>query len=100
MKKAKTAKKAKTTKTSRKAVAEKTTKRGPSVFVIGDGKAGHTLISASQLGEQLGVDPKRIRAWLRGADGVGNDGKYTRYLIDIDSKDGKLLVKRAAANFR
>ena len=99
MKKAKTAK-VKTAKVSRKAVAEKATKRGPSVFVIGDGKAGHTLISASQLGEQLGIDPKRVRAWLRGADGVGNDGKYTRYLIDIDSKDGKLLVKRAAANFR
>jgi len=99
MKKAKTAKKAKTTKPSRKAVAEKVTKRGSSVFVIGDGKAGHTLISASQLGEQLGVDPKRVRAWLRGSNGVGNDGKYTRYLIDIDSKDGRLLVKRAVANF-
>src|SRR3990170_4312052 len=98
MKKAKTAKKGKT-KTSRKAVAEKVTKRGSSVFVIGDGKAGHTLISATQLAETRGVDPKRIRAWLRGADGVGNDGKYTRYLIDIDSKDGRLLVKRAAANF-
>src|SRR3989304_2189196 len=98
MKKAKTAK-VKTAKVSRKAVAEKATKRGPSVFVIGDGKAGHTLISASQLGEQLGIDPKRVRAWLRGANGVGNDGKYTRYLLDIDSKDGRLLVKRAVANF-
>ncbi len=91
--------KAKKAKKSRKVKADKTTTTSKSVMVIGSGKAGHTLASATQVAEMVGVDPKRFRAWLRSGEGVGNDGKYTTYRIDLDSKEGKTLVKQAAAYF-
>lgn len=89
-------KKAKTAKKSKKA---KVTTTSQSSLVIGSGKAGHTLASAGDVARQLGIDPKRFRAYLRSGDGVGNDGKYTRYRIDLDSKEGKALVKNAQAHF-
>ena len=89
-KKAKTAKKGKKTKV---------TTTSQSSLIIGSGKAGHTLASAGDVAKQLGIDSKRFRAYLRSGDGVGNDGKYTRYRIDLDSKEGKALVKNAQAHF-
>src|SRR3989304_957815 len=59
-----------------------------------------TAITAPMLAKTLGIDGKRLRAWIRSSDGVGNDSKYTHYLIHPDSKEGKLFVKRAAARFR
>ncbi len=91
-KKAKTAKKGKTAKA-------KVTTTSQSSLIIGSGKAGHTMITATQAAEQLGIDPKRFRAWLRSGDAVGNDGKYTRYRIDLDSKEGKVLMKAASSHF-
>lgn len=91
-------KKAKTAKKGKKAKAKVTT-TSQSSLVIGSGKAGHTLASAGDVAKQLGIDSKRFRAWLRSSDVIGNDGKYTRYKIDLDSKEGKALVKNAQAHF-
>ena len=59
-----------------------------------------TAITAPMLAKTLGIDGKRLRAWIRSADGVGNDAKYTRYLIHPDSAEGKAFIKRAAVRFR
>ncbi len=91
-------KKAKTAKKGKKAKA-KVTATSQSSLIVGSGKAGHTMASAGDVARQLGIDPKRFRAWLRSADELGNDGKYTRYKIDLDSKEGKALVQRATAQF-
>ncbi len=91
-KKAKTAKKGKTAKA-------KVTTTSQSSLIVGSGKTGHTMVSATQAAESVGIDPKRFRAWLRGADELGNDGKYTRYKIDLDSKEGKALMKQASSHF-
>ncbi len=91
-------KKAKTAKKGKKAKA-KVTATSQSSLIVGSGKAGHTMATAGDVAEQLGIDPKRFRAWLRSGDGVGNDGKYTRYKIDLSSKEGKALVKNAQAHF-
>ena len=91
-------KKAKTSKKGKKAKA-KVTATSQSSLIVGSGKAGHTMVSATQAAETLGIDPKRFRAWLRSGDAVGNDGKYTRYRIDLDSKEGKALMKLASSHF-
>ena len=57
-------------------------------------------ITAPMLAKTLGIDGKRLRAWIRSGDGVGNDAKYTRYLIHPDSVEGKAFIKRATARFR
>jgi len=90
-KKAKTAKKGK--------AKAKVTTTSQSSLIVGSGKAGHTMASAGDVAKQLGIDPKRFRAYLRSSAGVGNDGKYTRYKIDLDSREGKDLVKAAKAHF-
>ena len=91
-------KKAQTAKKGKKAKAKVTTTTQSSL-VVGSGKAGHTMASAGDVAKQLGIDPKRFRAYLRSSAGVGNDGKYTRYKIDLDSREGKDLVKAAKAHF-
>ncbi|KKM79848.1 hypothetical protein LCGC14_1345750 [marine sediment metagenome] len=91
-------KKVKVTKTSRKAVKE-AKPTSSSAFQVGSCAKGHTVVNASQMAEGLGIDAKRLRAWLRSENGVGNDKRYTRYQIDLDSKEGKSLTKRANVQF-
>jgi len=83
-------------KSGGKAVKSAATK----VTVVGTGGKGHTMITAEQLASQLGVTGKRLRAYLRSDGALGNDRVYTRYGIDIDSKDGKALVVAATARFK
>jgi len=87
---------AQTGKAGGKAVKSAATK----VTVVGSGAKGHTMITAEQLASQLGVTGKRLRAYLRSDGALGNDRVYTRYGIDIDSKDGKALVVAATARFK
>lgn len=66
---------------------------------VGAGKSTKTVVSANQLATALGIDGKRLRGWLRSADVLGNDGKYSHYAIDCDAKDGQTLIQRASERF-
>lgn len=67
---------------------------------VGAGKSQKTIVSANQLASALGVDGKRLRGWLRSADVLGNDGRYSHYAIDCAAKDGQTLIRRASERFR
>ncbi len=67
---------------------------------VGAGKSAKTIVSANQLALALGIDGKRLRGWLRSADVLGNDGKYSHYAIDCAAKDGQALVQRASERFK
>lgn len=59
-----------------------------------------SVVTAQQLAVALGVDGKRLRGWLRRDDVLKNDGRYSHYGIDANSKDGRALVKRACGQFK
>lgn len=87
MSKAKTAKKGKA----------KTAATQPSVLYIGG--EGKTLMTATDVAESLSINPKALRAFLRSGDGIGNDGKYTRYRVNPKSSKGKAFLKRCRTHF-
>ncbi len=83
--------------TAKERKAIETPKRGKNgIAMFGAGSKGHTVVGAPALASALGVDAKRLRAWIRGN---GNDGLYTRYGVDLDSAKGKALVTAAMAHF-
>ncbi len=68
------------------------------VILYGAGSKGHSVITAPQLAQALGMTDggKRLRGWLRSR---GNDHVYSRYGFDVDSKAGVALVEAAMARF-
>ncbi len=66
---------------------------------VGAGKSAKTVVSANQLALALGIDGKRLRGYLRSADVLGNDGRYSHYAIDCAAKDGQALIQRASERF-
>ena len=72
---------------------------GAAMVTVGAGTAKHSIVSAEQLAAHLGISGKRLRGWLRQAAVLGNDGRYSHYAIDVDSKEGKALVLAAQSRF-
>lgn len=114
MSKSKTATKTRGKRTSKATDAQRTARRvkadngkvksvataTAALVAVGSGAKGHTIIGAQQLADAMGVDGKRLRGWLRTTEVLGNDGKYSRYAIDLQSKEGKGLVQQAMARFK
>ncbi len=90
---------------ARKQVASKTVDKSRTVTTmaalisVGAGKSAKTVVSANQLAAALGIDGKRLRGYLRSADVLGNDGRYSHYAIDCAAKDGQALIRRASERF-
>ncbi len=90
---------------ARKGVASKTADKSRTVTTmaalvsVGDAKSQATVVSANQLADALGIDGKRLRGYLRSADVLGNDGRYSHYAINTNAKDGQALIRRASERF-
>jgi len=71
------------------------------LITVGACKTVKTVCTANQLAAALGLpDGKRLRGWLRQNEVLGNDGRYSHYGIDVNSKDGTKLVRRACERFK
>ena len=97
--KGKAAKKQADVKAAPSAKAKADAGNGAAMVTVGSGTAKHTIVNAEQLASSLGISGKRLRGWLRQGTVLGNDGRYSHYVIDVDSKEGAALVKAARARF-
>src|SRR3989337_168628 len=71
------------------------------LITVGACKTVKTVCTANQLATALGLpDGKRLRGWLRQTEVLGNDGRYSHYGIDVNSKAGSKLVQRACERFK
>jgi len=71
------------------------------LITVGACKTVKTVCTANQLAQALGLpDGKRLRGWLRQTEVLGNDGRYSHYGIDVNSKDGATLIRRACERFK
>jgi hypothetical protein len=98
------------TKTTTKRTRDPQTGKGGTVA---DGKASKTattpaakpatrkekvvVLTASQIAEHVGTDPKNFRKWYR--ETVENDGAYTRYGFPVNAPATKKLLQMAMAHF-